>query len=74
MPETSPPSLVQKAEKRQGRGTAWVFIEMFCAFLAVAGVNMKLADVRAKRERLAHQNDVFKYQVESKWDDQQWVD
>ena len=63
----------QRAEKRQGRGTAWVFIEMLCAFLAVALVNMKLADGRAKRERLAHQNDAFKHQVQSKWDDQQWV-
>ena len=73
IPETPPPNLVQRSEKRQGRDTVWVFIEMLCAFLTVAGVNMKLAEGRAKWERLAHQNDTFKYQVETEWDDQQWV-
>jgi hypothetical protein len=65
---------VRRAEKKKGRGTAWVFIEMLCAFLAVSGVNMKLCDGRAKRERLAHQNDAFKYQIKSMWDTKKWVD
>ena len=60
--------------RKHGRGTAWVFIEMLCAFLAVAGVNMKLADGRPKKERLAHANDAFKYHVQEKWDTKQWVD
>jgi hypothetical protein len=59
MSTTSPP----EAERKQGRGTVWVFIEMLCAFLVVAGVNMKLADGRVKKERLAHYNNVFQYQV-----------
>ena len=51
------------------------FIEMLCAFLAVAGVNLKLADCRVQKERLlTHSNDAFKYQVQNKWDDQEWVD
>ena len=74
MPETPSPSLAERAEKRQGRGTDWVFIEMLCAFLAVADVHIKLVDGRDKRERLVYQNNVFEHQVQSKWDDQQWVD
>jgi hypothetical protein len=53
---TPPPPEV---ERKQGRGTAWVFIEMLCAFLAVSGVNMKLTDGRAKKERLTHYNKTF---------------
>jgi hypothetical protein len=60
--------------RKHGRGTPWVFIEMLCAFLAVAGVNMMLADGRAKKEDLEHVNDVFKYHVQEKWDTKQWVD
>ena len=71
MSETPPPG---QNHRKHGRGTAWVFIEMLCAFLAVAGVNMMLADGRAKKERLAHANDAFKYHVQEKWDTMQWVD
>jgi hypothetical protein len=70
MTTPSPP----EAERKQARGTAWVFIEMLCAFLAVSGVNMKLADGRTKKERLAHHNKTFEYQVESKWETKEWVD
>ena len=75
MPSTLPPcaaavsseiAVAQRAEKKKGRGTAWV--------LAVSGVNMKLCDGRVKRERLAHQNDAFKYQIKSMWDAKKWVD
>ena len=65
MPETPPP---EEQHRKHGRGTAWVFIEMLCVFLAVAGVNMKLADGRAKKERLAHANEAFKYHVQEQWD------
>ena len=71
MSETPPP---EQNHRKHGRGTAWVFIEMLCAFLAVAGVSMMLADGRAKKERLAHANDAFKYHVQEKWDTKQWVD
>jgi hypothetical protein len=60
----------QATEKKKGRGTVWIFIEMLCAFLVVAGVNMKITGSRTKRELLTHQNDDFKYQVQSKWDAQ----
>jgi hypothetical protein len=62
------------SEKKAGRGTAWLFIEMLCAFLAVSAVNNKLAEGRKKSERLLHQNEAFKFQVQSKWDDKVWVD
>ncbi len=68
---TTPPP---ETERKQGRGTGWVFIEMSCAFLAVVGVNMKLADGRVKKERLTHYNDVFQFQVERKWETKEWVD
>ena len=71
MSETPPP---EEHHRKHGRDTVWVFIEMLCAFLAVAGVNMMLADGRAKEERLAHPNDAFKYHVQEKWDTNQWVD
>jgi hypothetical protein len=69
MPTPPPP----EAERKQGRGTVWVFIEILCVFLTVSGVNMKLADGRGK-ERLAHYNKTFEYQVESKWETKEWVD
>jgi hypothetical protein len=53
----------QRVEKKTGRGTGWVFIEMLCAFLTVTGVNMKVADGPDKRETLSYQNDTFKCQV-----------
>ena len=59
MSTTSPP----EAERKQDRGTVCIFIEMLCVFLVVAGVNMKLADGRVNKERLAHYNNVFQYQV-----------
>ncbi len=68
---TTPPP---ESERKQGRVTAWVFIEMLCDFLAVAGVNVKLADGRSKKERLDHYNKTFQYQVESKWETKEWVD
>jgi hypothetical protein len=40
--------LPPETERKQGRDTVWVFIEMICAFLTVAGVNMKLVDDRVK--------------------------
>lgn len=61
-------------DKKGGRGTKWLFIEMLCAFLAVSAVNNKLAEGRKKSERLLHQNEAFKFQVQSKWDDKVWVD
>jgi hypothetical protein len=70
MATPSPP----ETERKQDRVTAWVFIEMLCVFLTISGVNMKLADGRAKKERLAHHNKAFEYQVESKWEDKEWVD
>jgi hypothetical protein len=35
---------------------------------------MKLADGRSKKALLTHSNDTFKYQVENKWEDKEWVD
>jgi hypothetical protein len=69
MPTTPPPQV----ERKQGRDTTWVFIEILCAFLVVSGVNMKLSDDRAK-EYLDYYNKVFEYQVEIKWEDKEWVD
>jgi hypothetical protein len=37
MPTPPPP----EGERKQDRGTDWVFVEMLCTFLAVSGVNMK---------------------------------
>jgi hypothetical protein len=70
MPTPPPP----ESERKQGRDTARVFIEMMCPFLAVSGVNMKLTDGRAKKECLAHYNKAFEYQVESTWEAKEWVD
>jgi hypothetical protein len=67
---TTPPP---EADRKQGRGTAWVLLEMLCSFLTVTGSNMKLTDSRVK-ERLEHLNDTFKYQVECKWESKGWVD
>ncbi len=64
MPTTPPPEV----ERKQDRGTTWVFIEILCVFLTVVGVNTKLVDDRSKKECLTHSNDVFKYQVENKWE------
>jgi hypothetical protein len=47
---TPPP----EAERKQVRDTVWVFIEILCVCLTVAGVNMKLSDGRAKKERLTN--------------------
>ena len=60
MSETPPP---EEHLRKHGRDTPGVFIEMLCVFLVVAGVNMKLTDDRAKKERLEHVNDAFKYHV-----------
>jgi hypothetical protein len=70
MPTPSPP----EADRKQVRGTVWVFIDMLCSFLAVSGVNMNLANGRAKKEHLVHYNKAFEYQVESKWEAKEWVD
>ena len=69
---TTPPP--PEAERKQGRGTVWVFIEILCVFLTVSGVNMKLDDGRAKKDRLDHYNKAFEYQVESQWETKEWVD
>jgi hypothetical protein len=47
MTETPPP---EEQVRKHDRVTPWVFIEMLCPFLVVAGVNMKLSDGRAKKE------------------------
>ena len=70
MTETPPP---EEQVRKHDRVTPWVFIEMLCPFLVVAGVNMKLSDGRAK-ECLSHYNKVFHYQVEIKWEAKEWVD
>ena len=74
MTDTPPGSPAPVTEKNSGRGTAWVFIQMLCAFLAVSAANNKLAEGRKKAERLLHQNEVFQFQVHSKWDAKLWVD
>jgi hypothetical protein len=51
------------SDKKQGRGSDWVFIEILCGFFAVAGMNIKLSDDRVKKERLTQQNEDFKFQV-----------
>ena len=71
MPQTTPP---EEPQRKHGRVTALVFIEMLCVFLVVTGVNMKLADDRVKKESLTHVNDAFQYHVKNKWDTKQWVD
>jgi hypothetical protein len=71
---TMPTTPAPETERKQDRDTTWVFIEMLCVFLTVSDVNMKLTDGRAKKERLAHYNKAFEYQVESKWEDKEWVD
>jgi hypothetical protein len=71
---TIPTTPAPETERKQDRDTTWVFIEMLCVFLTVSDVNMKLTDGRAKKERLAHYNKAFEYQVESKWEDKEWVD
>ena len=62
------------SEKKSGRDTTWMFIEMLCAFLTVSTVNNRLAEGRKKTENLLHQNEVFKFQVQIKWDAKLWVD
>jgi hypothetical protein len=62
--ENTIPTTPPESERKQGRGTVWVFIEMMCAFLTVTGVNMKVTDY----------NDTFQYQVERKWQVKEWVD
>ena len=64
----------KRAEDKRFRGPAWVFIEMLCAVLAVTGVNQDLCDGRSKRERLAHMNTAFKFQVESMLTANKWLD
>jgi hypothetical protein len=53
----------KRTEEKRGRGRAWVYIEMLCAVLAVTGVNQDLCDGRSKKERLAHMNTAYKFQV-----------
>jgi hypothetical protein len=38
-------------EKKKGRVTGWIFIEILCAFRAVTAVNMKLYDGSLRSER-----------------------
>jgi hypothetical protein len=61
-------------EEKRGRGRAWVYIEMLCAVLAVTGVNQDLCDGRSKKERLAHMNTAYKFQVETMVATKKWVD
>ena len=49
----------KRAEQTQGRGPAFVFIEMLCALLVVSAVNQKLCDGRNKRDHFAHFNDTY---------------
>ncbi len=51
-----------------------MYIEILCAVLAVTGVNQDLCDGRSKKERLAHMNTDYKFQVETMVDTKKWVD
>ena len=64
----------KRTEEKRGRGRAWVYIEMLCAVLAVTGVNQDLCDGRSKKERLAHMNTAYKFQVETMVATKKWVD
>jgi hypothetical protein len=48
------------SEQTQGRGPAFVFIEILCTLLTVSVVNNRLCDGRNKRDRFAHFNDTYK--------------
>jgi hypothetical protein len=83
MPSTPPPppqvvasKIVQakRVEQTQGRGPAFVFIEILCALLTVSDVNNRLCDDRNKRDRFAHFNDTYEYYVQVMWDSKHWVD
>jgi hypothetical protein len=47
---------------------------MMCAVLAVTGVNQDLCDGRSKKERLAHMNTAYQFQVATMVATQKWVD
>jgi hypothetical protein len=64
----------KRTEEKRGRGRAWVYIEMLCAVLAVTGVNQDLCHGRSKKERLAHMNTTYKFQVETMVATKKWVD
>jgi len=64
----------KRGEDKRGRGRAWVFIEMLCAVFAVTGVNQDLCDGRSEKERLAHMNTAYEFQVESMHEAKKWVD
>jgi hypothetical protein len=83
MPDTPPlcaavvASKVSKAkrtEQAQGRGPAFVFVEMLASLLAVSAVNQKLCDGRNKRDRFVHFNESYQYYIKLMYDSKQWVD
>ena len=67
-------SKAKRAEQTQGRGPAFLFVEMLASLLAVSAVNQKLCDGRNKRDLFTHFNESYEYYIKLMYDSKQWVD